>query len=62
MSVAIAEERKDQSKLEKGPSNRPQEPYAEPQPIIDATSDFEQMDRGEGWGVDDEPTYHRTEK
>ena len=62
MSVAISEEKKDRSKLKKGPGNLPQEPYAEPQSIIDATSDFEQMDRGEGWGIDDEKTYCRTEK
>ena len=36
--------------------------YTEPEPIVDATSDFEQMDRGDGFGVDDEKTYHRTEK
>jgi hypothetical protein len=38
------------------------EPYPEPEPILDPTSDFEEMDRGEGMGVDDIKTYHRTEK
>lgn len=36
--------------------------FPEPEPILDPTSDFEQMDRGDGFGVDDHPTYHRTEK
>ena len=36
--------------------------YPEPHAICDATSDFEEMDRGDGWGIDDEKTYHRTEK
>lgn len=36
--------------------------YAEPEPILDASSVQEQIDRGEGMGVDDEKTYHRTEK
>ena len=36
--------------------------YEEPEPILDATSIQEQMDRGEGMGVDDVKTYHRTEK
>jgi hypothetical protein len=38
------------------------ERFPEPEPIVDATSDFEQMDRGDGFGVDDVRTYHRTEK
>jgi hypothetical protein len=38
------------------------EPYEDPQPILDASSIQEQMDRGEGMGVDDVKTYHRTEK
>jgi len=36
--------------------------YTEPEPIVDASSVQEQVDRGEGMGVDDEKTYHRTEK
>lgn len=36
------------------------ERFPEPEPILDPTSDFEQMDRGDG--VDDHPTYHRTER
>ncbi len=43
-------------------SYRTLERYPEPEPVLDPTSDFEQMDRGEGFGVDDEKTYHRTEK
>jgi hypothetical protein len=38
------------------------EAYVEPEPILDPTCIQEQMDRGEGMGVDDEKTYHRTEK
>jgi hypothetical protein len=38
------------------------EPYDEPEPILDSTCVMEQVDRGEGMGVDDEKTYHRTEK
>jgi hypothetical protein len=37
-------------------------PYPEPEPYQDGTSRFEQDDRGDGMGVDDEKTYHRTEK
>jgi hypothetical protein len=43
-------------------SYQTQERFPEPEPILDPTCDFEQMDRGEGMGVDDEKTYHRTEK
>ena len=44
------------------PHDRPAEPYEEPQPILDPSCGFEEMDRGEGMAVDDEKTYHRTEK
>lgn len=37
-------------------------PYTEPEPILDSSCGFEEMDRGEGMAVDDEKTYHRTEK
>lgn len=43
-------------------TKRPKETYKEPEPILDSSSDFEKMDRGEGMGVDDVKTYHRTEK
>jgi hypothetical protein len=36
--------------------------YLEAEAILDATCIFEEMDRGEGMAVDDEKTYHRTEK
>lgn len=38
------------------------ERYPEPEAILDASCIMEQMDRGEGMGVDDEKTYHRTER
>jgi len=38
------------------------EKYPEPEPILDPSCGFEEMDRGEGMAVDDEKTYHRTEK
>jgi len=38
------------------------DPYSEPEPVLDPTSRFEQDDREDGMGVDDEKTYHRTEK
>jgi hypothetical protein len=43
-------------------SYQTQKRYPEPEPILDPTCGFEEMDRGEGMGVDDEKTYHRTEK
>jgi hypothetical protein len=36
--------------------------FEEPEPILDPTCGFEEMDRGEGMAVDDIKTYHRTEK
>ena len=62
MSVARAEEEKDQTRVNKVPFDHPQPRFIEPQPIIDASSDFEEMDRGNGWGIDDKKTYCRTEK
>lgn len=38
------------------------DPYPEPEPYIDSSSRFEQDDREDGMGVDDQKTYHRTEK
>jgi hypothetical protein len=38
------------------------QPFAEPEPILDPSSFFEEMDRGEGMAVDDEKTYGHTEK
>jgi hypothetical protein len=38
------------------------EKYTEPEPILDPTCGFEEMDRGEGMAVDDIKEYHRTEK
>lgn len=62
MSVAISEEEKDQTKVSNVPFDHTQPPFAKPQPIIDSSSDFEDMDRGNGWGIDDQRTYCRTEK
>lgn len=36
--------------------------YTEAEAILDPTCIFEEMDRGDGMAVDDEKTYHRTEK
>ena len=36
--------------------------YTHPEPILDPTCVQEQMDRGDGMGVDDQKTYHHTEK
>ena len=53
----------DHSSKKKDPfSHQTQERYADAEPILDSTCCFEEMDRGEGMGVDDEKTYHRTEK
>jgi hypothetical protein len=43
-------------------SHQTQNRYPEAEPILDPTCGFEEMDRGEGMAVDDEKTYHRTEK
>jgi hypothetical protein len=43
-------------------SHHTQKRYPEAEPILDPTSVFEEADRGEGMGVDDEKTYHRQEK
>jgi len=43
-------------------SHHTQKRYPEAEPILDPTSTFEEMDRGEGMGVDDVKTYHREEK
>jgi len=43
-------------------SHHTQKRYPEAEPIQDSTCPFEEMDRGEGMAVDDEKTYHRTEK
>lgn len=39
-----------------------QKRYPDAEGILDPTCGFEEMDRGEGMAVDDEKTYHRTEK
>jgi hypothetical protein len=52
----------DREKLRKFPRTASHETYIEPEPILDPTCGFEEMDRGEGMAVDDEKTYHRTEK
>ena len=62
MPVATPEEKMDQTKAVKIPFDHTQPRFAEPEPIIDASSDFEEMDRGNGWGIDDVQTYCRTEK
>ena len=62
MTPTISEEREDAPEVSRRPFYLPQPRFAEPQPIIDASSDFEDMDRGDGWGIDDEKTYCRTEK
>ncbi len=43
-------------------SRHTQKRYPEAEPILDSTCSFEEMDRGEGMAVDDEKTYHHTEK
>lgn len=43
-------------------SSRIQKRYPDAEAILDPTCCFEEMDRGEGMAVDDEKTYHRTEK
>lgn len=43
-------------------STQTQPRYDEAEPILDPTCCFEEMDRGEGMAVNDEKTYHRTEK
>jgi hypothetical protein len=43
-------------------SQQTQKRYPEAEAILDASCCFEEMDRGEGMAVDDEKTYHRTEK
>jgi len=43
-------------------SYQTQKRYPEAEPILDPTCGFEEVDRGEGMGVDDVKTYHRTEK
>lgn len=62
MSVIAPQLEKDELKVAKAPIPPPLPPDTKPQPIIESDSDFEQMDRGMGWEIDDEPTYHRTEK
>ena len=63
MSVAVIDEKtKEEVNPGKPPFPVPIKEYAEPEGYIDSSSDFEQMDRGIGWGIDDYPTYHRTEK
>ncbi len=55
-------EDKRKPKPKKQPFDHTQERYSDVQPIQDSSCVFEEMDRGEGMGVDDEKTYHRTEK
>jgi hypothetical protein len=52
----------DHAKPKKFPYTASHETYSEPEPILDPSCGFEEMDRGEGMAVDDEKTYHRTEK
>jgi hypothetical protein len=58
----MPEEKLDIKKKEIPFSYQTQERYPEAEPILDPTCGFEEVDRGEGMGVDDERTYHRTEK
>ena len=58
----MPDERKPEPKHPKFSREVSHDPYAEPEPILDPSCDFEKMDRGEGMAVDDEKTYHRTEK
>jgi len=62
----MPEERLDTSRRppneRKFPITASHEPYTEPEPILDPSCGFEQMDRGEGMGVDDEKTYYHTER
>jgi hypothetical protein len=55
-------ETKDQPKTREFPRKALHKTYSEPEPILDPTCIQEQMDRGEGIGTDDHPTYHRTER
>jgi hypothetical protein len=56
------DEKKAQSKPKEFPLVASHETYSEPEPILDPSCCFEEMDRGEGMGVDDIKTYHHTEK
>lgn len=47
---------------ENGPKDKYPPAYVEPEPILDASCEFEKADRGEGMAVDDVKTYHRTER
>ena len=58
----MSDEKKEQPKHHDFSYQATHEAYVEPEPILDASSVQEQMDRGEGMAVDDEKTYHRTEK
>jgi hypothetical protein len=62
MSEEKTNQKKDQTHAKKFSTTPSHEAYAEPEPILDPSCGFEEMDRGEGMGVDDEKTYHRTEK
>ena len=58
----MSDTQKEQPKPKKAPAPGEDKTYDEPRPILDPSCGFEQVDRGEGMGVDDEKTYHRTEK
>ena len=58
----MPDEKQAQPKPRKFAREASHEAYREPEPILDPSCDFEKMDRGEGMAVDDEKTYHRTEK
>ena len=62
MTETKLEEKREPPVHPKFPYQASHETYAEPQPILDPSCVMEQMDRGEGMGVDDEKTYHHTEK
>jgi len=59
---SLADHQNEQPKPKKFPYVASRESYTQPEPILDPSCGFEEADRGEGMGVDDEKTYHRTEK
>ena len=57
-----ASERNEPHPPHKFPYKASHDKFSEPEPILDSTCGFEEVDRGEGMAVDDVKTYHRTEK
>lgn len=61
-AIAMPEETKTPNKPREFPRTASHDTYSEPEPILDSSCIMEQVDRGEGMGVDDHRTYHHTEK